>query len=462
MAVRQEQARAGRSAWRVLRGRDFGLYFAGSLVSSTGTWLQNTAQVLLAYQLTRSVFAVGVVTCAQFSGSLLLGPWAAVVASRVGGKRLLLSVQVLSAVTAAAMAGLRAAGLLSEPLLIAGALGLGLAFTFALPVQVSLAPRLAAPAETEAAVAMNSVSYNAGRAIAPALCVLVVRTAGFASAFGLNAASFLVFAVTLAKAHPRPAGSPRRPARARDGISSALQVPRIALLLAMVAAVTFADDPILILGPALARHLGVTSDWAGYFISALGCGTVVGSLWPTREISAWHPSRTARWAAGPLVALVLFVAVFAAGFSRWMSLAAAFLAGAAAFRVGAVTQTQLVRERPAHSASVMALWAIAWAGTKPLASLTDGWVASAHGLHWAVAAVAGPALVLGLLELCLPRRWKAGLKHAIARTGTRWAGGAEHPPGREPAPGGRHARTPGTTPDLPLMYPARFPRRGPP
>ena len=41
-----------------------------------GTWLQNTAQVLLAYRLAHSVLAVGLVTCAQFSSPLVLGPWA--------------------------------------------------------------------------------------------------------------------------------------------------------------------------------------------------------------------------------------------------------------------------------------------------------------------------------------------------------------------------------------------------
>jgi hypothetical protein len=71
-----------RSSWGVLRYPAFRLYFAGSLVSNLGTWVQNTAQVLLMYQLTHSVFAVGVVISAQFAGSLFLGPTAAVVAGK--------------------------------------------------------------------------------------------------------------------------------------------------------------------------------------------------------------------------------------------------------------------------------------------------------------------------------------------------------------------------------------------
>jgi predicted MFS family arabinose efflux permease len=408
---------ASRTAWRALDHPDFRWYFAGSLVSNLGTWLQNTAQVLLAYRLTHSVMAVGVVTGAQFSGSLLLGPWAAVVASRIGGRRLLIGTQLLSAGIAGLLALLQASGQLGESYLIAGALGLGLAFTFALPVQTALVPRLVKEADTEAAMAMNSVSYNLGRALAPAMCVLMIITIGFAWAFALNAASFLIFAGALARARPlapgRSAGPARAdPARARDGLRTALQQRRIMLLLAMVAAVTFADDPVLILGPVLARHLpGAGSAWAGYFLSALGCGTVLGSFRPTQDPRGWDESRTSRRAAKSLLCLVAAIALFAAGISKWVCLLAAFAAGLAALRTGAVTQTQLARQRPERTASVMALWAIAWAGTKPLASLTDGWIASSHGIWWAAVTLGIPAMALGLAEIFLPRGWRGRLKH---------------------------------------------------
>lgn len=244
---------ARRSAWQVLRYPEFRRYFAGSLISNFGTWLQNTAQVLLAYQLTHSVLAVGVLSTAQFSGSLFLGPLAAKVASRMDGKKMLICAQGASAVIAGGMAGLARAGLLNERLLILGVLLLGLAFTFALPVQTALIPRLASEADTEAAMAMNSVSYNAGRAMAPALSVLVIVTVGFSWAFLINAISFVIFAATLMTIHPAREELPCQVPNARDGLVEVLKRPRIMLWLAMVAAVTFADDPILILGPAVAH-----------------------------------------------------------------------------------------------------------------------------------------------------------------------------------------------------------------
>jgi hypothetical protein len=77
-------ARVRRSSWHLLRYSNFRCYFVGSLASNLGTWLQNTAQVLLAYQFTHSVFAVGVTACAQFVRIPLLSPWSAVLAGRFG------------------------------------------------------------------------------------------------------------------------------------------------------------------------------------------------------------------------------------------------------------------------------------------------------------------------------------------------------------------------------------------
>lgn len=428
-----------RSAWRALEHRDFRLYFGGSLISNLGTWMQNTAQVLLAYKLTHSVFAVGIVTCAQFSGFLLLGPWAAVLASRIGGIRTLIAAQGFSACIAGGMALLQSAGALGERDLIIGAAGLGLIFTFVLPIQTALVPRLVpkSSASTTAAMAMNSVSYNVGRAVAPLICVAVVVTNGFAFAFLANAISFLAYMALLLAIRPRSTALTPQHVRARDGIRVAFQQPRVLLLLAMVAAVTLGDDPILIQGPAVAGHIPHGStDLPGFFLSALGLGTVLGSFGPMKDPQGWDASRTSKRAARWLVVMFVAIVVFAFGLGTWPSLGAAFAAGVAALYTGALTQTQLARHRPEHTASIMALWAIAWAGTKPLASLADGWLSSHMQLWHAAGLLAGPALVLGLAEILLPKKAKDKIKDFRKRKD----GQAIEAP--EPSLGGAASRAP--------------------
>jgi MFS family permease len=431
------------ASWHVLRHRRFLGYFVGSLVSNLGTWLQNTAQMLLAYQLTHSAFAVGLVTSAQFAGFLLIGPWAATLAERVGSKRVLIGSQFLSAAIAATLAGLQLSGSLTETQLTLGALGIGLAFAFALPVQTAMVPSLVSgdetraamepspvredetkaamePSpvredETKAAMAMNSVSYNAGRTLAPVLCVAVIASIGAGWAFALNAISFVVFAVTIIVVRPRSAAPPTRQAHDWLGLRIAVWRPRILLLLAMVAAVTIADDPVLVLGPPLAHHvLLVSSVWPAYFLSALGLGTVLGALVPTKASSA-------RQACLPLLGLAISVIVFTAGINPFISLSAAVAAGVAGLLTGAATQALLLKTAgPGQATQVMALWAIAWAGSKPLASLADGWMASHIGVFHTGIALAAPAIVIALLELFLWRGGRNWLKDWIyARNGRR-------------------------------------------
>jgi hypothetical protein len=250
----------------------------------------------------------------------------------------------------------------------------------------------------------------------------VIATIGFQWAFAINAISFLVYAFMLTRVRLRGPVESAKTTRVRDGGRVALETPRILLLLALVAAVTLADDPVLILGPALAHHMHASSSWPGYFLSALGLGVVLGSLWPARGPESWDESQTSQRAAWWLLILAALVVVFSIGFGTWVSLAAAFAAGVAALRTGAVTQTQLVRLRPGYAASVMALWAICWAGSKPLASLVDGGLASVVPHLWIAAAVlAFPAVLLAVAEISLPQKakdWAKGwIKDKAVRVG---------------------------------------------
>ena len=51
------------------------------------------------------------------------------------------------------------------------------------------------------------------------------------------------------------------------------------------------------------------------------------------------------------------------------------------------------RATPVHEASVMAVWAIAWAGSKPVASLGDGLLAGWIGIKWTGVLLALPAML---------------------------------------------------------------------
>ena len=400
-----------RSNWQALAHPKFRWYFVGSVASNFGTWLQNTAQVVLAYELTHSVFMVGLVTCAQFIGPLVLGPWAAVLTHRMGNWRALIVTQRASMIIAATLAALEFSGSLTMHWLLACALAIGLAFTFALPAMSVMVAGLFSENETDRpqaikrAMAMDSVSYNLGRALAPVVSVLIFTTIGFGWVFLLNACSFLLFAVVLV--HLRPREAPRSPSQSRvmNGFRIAWHEPRILVLLMMVAAVTVAADPILVLGPALAGHVFHSSgDWSGIFIAALGAGNVIGSLPPSRR---GKPS--IRRAAAVLSLLSLAMIVFAAAPWLWLSVAAAFGVGVACLLAGAMTRSLLLGHAGTNErrqAAVMAGWAVAWAGSKPIASLADGTLAGLIGVRPTGMLLALPALLPAVVLICWPTMGK--------------------------------------------------------
>jgi predicted MFS family arabinose efflux permease len=405
-----------RTSWWVLRNENFRFYFYGSVVSDLGTWLQNTAQVLLAYRLAHSVFAVGLVTCAQFSSPLVLGPWAGVMADRFGGRKTLLGTQIASALIATTLACLQWAGHLDEVGLVSGAILSGLAFAFALPARNVTVRRLVGGDEVSARAAfvMDAVSYNLGRAIAPLLSIAVVHWCGYGWAFAGNAVSFVVFTLILWRAG-RFGAERRQQSRVMDGFRIAWGDGRIRVLLLMVAAVTVADDPVLVLGPALANHLGVSAMWSGWFIAALGGGSVLGSLRRSKHVPSLRLAATALALLG--CCMILFVMAPLV----WLSVAAALGAGLFCLVANSATRTLLSKSAgPARLAPVMAVWAIAWAGSKPVASLLDGLLAGWIGVHWTGVVLALPALIPIIVMILAP-----SLGHRLA--GNRASSGKTEP-----------------------------------
>lgn len=402
------------AAWRVVRYPQFRHYLLGSVISNWGTWLQNTAQMLLAYNFTHSVLTVGLVTCAQFSTPLIFAPWASVVADRVGARRTLVVTQVASAIITATMAILGFTHSLSETYLFIGAFAIGLMFTFALPAQSALIPALVPddPADSKAAMVMNSVAYNAGRMVAPAFTVLIVMIAGFWWVFALNTVTFAVFVGVLRNVRPLAAVPMTKTSRVRDGLRVAREDRRILVLLLVVAAVTLAEDPVLVLGPGLARHsFHIPYDCSGYFLCALGAGSVVSSLLPRRG------SPSTRRAAAALGLLGVSIVTFVLAPWMWLSVAAAFSAGLWGLIAGSAAQAMLRHHAGKDRAlQVMGLWAVAWAGSKPFASLLDGLLPSLTSVQITGVIMAIPALLPALLLILRPEATRRVIKYQPPHT----------------------------------------------
>src|SRR5580658_3567037 len=74
--------------FRALHSKPFRIYFAGQVVSASGTFLQQTAVGWLVLKLTGSASSLGLVLAAGGLPPLLLGPWGGVVADRFDLRKL--------------------------------------------------------------------------------------------------------------------------------------------------------------------------------------------------------------------------------------------------------------------------------------------------------------------------------------------------------------------------------------
>jgi len=229
--------------WSVLVDPGFRWYFAGSICLSIGIWVQNTVLIFLAFDLTHSVFTVGLVLCAQFTAAMTLGPWLGRVTQRSGSYRVLVLSQMSSMVVSATLAGMYFSAGMTINWLLAGALALGLSSAFALPAQSMIAPSMVPPHHAKAATAANFLSENIGKAFAPVLALSIVWTGGLGWAFAITSlSSFIMVNIILALRSRGVRSEP--PCRQITGFVSLFSHRSIVILFATLSAVTAAMETI--------------------------------------------------------------------------------------------------------------------------------------------------------------------------------------------------------------------------
>lgn len=382
---------------RVLGSRRFLPFFVGSSLSNIGTWFQNIAAGLLIFQLTGSTLLVGTVHFAQFFGAFALAPWAGAAADRFDRRRLLALTQLLAGAAAGVLALLTWTGLVTAPIVVGLSFLLGIALAFMAPALMSLVPLLVETRDLDAAISLNSLTFNLARAVGPLLGALVAAQLGYGPAFALNALSFVAFAAALL-ALVRPFAQERAPAGSRPGLRHAVadvrRQPVWVALLGVVTAISFTADPILTLAPELAREVfGGTDVDAGLLVGTFGAGATLTAL----TLTGWLRARR-NALPGALVVQAAGMLVVALAPALWLALVGMLASGAGYLAAVTRATTRLQTEVPdVLLGRVMALWSVCFVGSRPFAALVDGAIAEVAGARVAAAAMTLPSLVVALL-----------------------------------------------------------------
>lgn len=385
----------GHSSVRVLRDRRFGPYIGANFASNIGNWFQNVAAGIVVFQITGSNTLVGTVSVLQFLATLLLSPWSGAMADRFNRRKLLILAQAISASGAVGLAlwvGLDGVEDLPGvwPVLAAsGVIGLG--YAVGISAMNALIPALVEPNDLDDAIALNSASFTLARAIGPALAGLVVAALGAAWAFGINALTFLPLIIVLMFIRPRDVQQRGGDGSVRAGLAYVKERKAMLWLVLATLAVGWAGDPVNTLSPAYADMFGLDETFVGLQVAAFGSGAAVASL--AVGVVRTRLGLVSSTKVG-LVLLAIGLLGYAAAPHEVVVLAALFIAGVG-FLLGVTTTNSNLQRRLDENmrGRVMALWSMAFLGSRPLAAIIDGGVADLVSPRVGVASAALPLLV---------------------------------------------------------------------
>ncbi len=400
--------RANRRTFASLRRhRNYRLFFAGQIVSVSGTWMQNIAAAWLVLELTHSPVAVGILALCQFLPFTVFGLFAGVLVDRLDARRTVMGTQAAALVLAAILAGLTLAGHVTAfDVELLTALR-GVVLVLDAPARQALTFAMVGPDELPNAVALNSSLFNAARVVGPAVGGALVATVGVGACFTLNAASYLAVLAGLAAmraADLHPVERPDRPPRFLSGTAEALayvrRSPATLLALVIVFVVSTLSFNFNVLLPVLAgQTLGSDAGVFGLVTAAFGAGALLGALlsaslgrasW-TVLVGAVAGFGVAQLAVAPLrdataAAVLLFVA--GACFTLWTS--------------AANSTVQLSTPGPLRG-RVIGLYYFAFNGAGPAGGVLAGWLAARGGTELAFAVSGVSALAVAAVAVAVRR-----------------------------------------------------------
>ncbi len=271
------QGRAG-SPWAPLRESLFRSLWIASVVSYTGTWMQNVGAGWLMTQLTMNPFMVGLVQAAGALPVFLVILPAGALADMVDRRRFLLVTQGWMVLASGTLGILTLTSCVGPWVLLLFTFLLGLGSVMNDPAWQAITPELVPREQHASAVALNSAGFNVARAVGPALGGVVVAAVGSGTTFLLNAVSFIGVILFLYRWQrpTEPSASPRRVWSAiGDGVAYMRSSSLAKSILLRTGTFSVAAACLLALMPIIARPFGARG--YGVLLGCFGLGALIGA-----------------------------------------------------------------------------------------------------------------------------------------------------------------------------------------
>ena len=252
-------------------------------VSLIGTWVQVVAQSWLVFQLTNSVFLLGLVGFLSSIPIFLFSLFGGVVADRMNKKNILLFTQNAFMLLAFLLAILTQMRLITPAQIMLIALLNGIVMAFDAPCRQAVVAELVGKQHLLNAIALNSAAFNSARLIGPALAGVLIAGIGMSGCFYINGISFLAVIIALLLININ--NGPKRHNKAflikdiKDGLKFIKDNRIILILISMVGITSLFGVSYVILMPVFAKDvLNVGVKGLGLLMSSAGFGALIAAL----------------------------------------------------------------------------------------------------------------------------------------------------------------------------------------
>jgi hypothetical protein len=292
----------------------------------------------------------------------------------------------------------------------------GTAEAFSRPAHSGLLPRTVPIEELQPAQALSNFSYSAAELIAPAVATGLVLAVGPAWAFLLDAGTFAVSALFLARVRvpcePRRGGEPSTLLRdLADGFHELRARSWLWVTVTVFAlAVLFVNAPLIVLGPGIAEERYHASAVFGALMTLVGVGAFAGAIAAMR----WRPRHPLRAGLVVVAGAPALLVLLGLGAPLVLVLALAFATGVGYTLFDVWWSTTLAERVPPDALSRVSSYD--WMGSLvllPIGLLLVGPIADATSA--ATVLVAGGVLCAAVLALGLLPRGARGLRRLDPR-----------------------------------------------
>jgi MFS family permease len=294
-----------------LTERNFRLLWTGQAVSVVGDSLTPVALAFAALALGRSAAALGIVFAVSTLARVIALPLGGVWADRLPRQLVMLASDWVRAAVHAVIGALLLTGHAQLWELIVQAAIFNFAGGFFQPASQALVPQTVSIERLQQANALMGLSRSLTQVGGPAISGILVALAGPGWVFIIDAATFVVSAISLALLKIPPLTAPAQAdfwKELAEGWRAVTSRRWYLLNLCSHALWNFAIAAVFVLGPIIAvRHLGGSSAW-GLIAAAMGAGQVLGGLVALRVMPT-RPLVVANLALTPAALQALALAV---------------------------------------------------------------------------------------------------------------------------------------------------------